>query len=44
MRGGMKIFGPVPRSFDYTLPKKVRAFGLKIALTTKLEQGKVILR
>ncbi len=35
-RGGGVIFGPSQRSFAYKLPKKVRALGLKMALSSKL--------
>lgn len=38
-RGGGVIFGPVVRSHAYSLPKKVRQFGLRSALSSKLEQG-----
>lgn len=42
MRGGAVIFGPKPRDYGYTLPKKVRALGLKTALSTKQAEGKLI--
>ncbi len=42
MRGGAIIFGPVVRSHAYDLPKKVRTLGLKIALSSKVADGKVI--
>jgi large subunit ribosomal protein L4 len=35
-RGGGTIHGPVPRSYDYQIPKKVRRLALKMALTQKL--------
>lgn len=35
-RGGGIIFGPSPRSFEYSIPKKVRALALKMALSAKL--------
>ena len=41
MRGGAVIFGPVVRSHEYSLPKKVRALGLKIALSTKQKAGQL---
>src|SRR5688572_33502499 len=34
-RGGAVIFGPVVRSHEYDLPKKVRKLGLKTALSAK---------
>jgi len=41
-RGGGVIFGPVVRSHAHDLPKKVRALGLKIALSSKVADGKLI--
>lgn len=41
-RGGAKTMGPVVRSHAYDLPKKVRALGLKHALSTKAAGGKLI--
>ncbi len=38
-RGGGIIFGPVLRSHAYSLPKKVRALGLKMALSSKALSG-----
>ena len=40
-RGGSVIFGPVPRSHAFGLPKKVRRLGLKMALSLKCAQGKL---
>ncbi|MDY0375639.1 MAG: 50S ribosomal protein L4 [Desulfobacterium sp.] len=34
-RGGGVIFGPSPRSYEYSIPKKVRALALKMALSAK---------
>jgi len=42
MRGGATIFGPVVRSHAFDLPKKVRALGLKIALSSKAAEGKIV--
>jgi large subunit ribosomal protein L4 len=39
-RGGATIFGPVVRSHEYSLPKKVRKLGLKSALSEKFANGK----
>lgn len=36
-RGGGVIFGPVPRSYAYKLPKKVRRLALKMALSSKFQ-------
>lgn len=33
--GGSKAHGPKARSYSYTLPKKIRAFGLRCALASK---------
>lgn len=41
-RGGANIFGPVVRSHAFGLQKKVRQLGLKIALSTKQEEGKLV--
>lgn len=41
-RGGAVIFGPVVRSHEFDLPKKVRKLGLKIALSSKLAEQKLI--
>ncbi|MES2607194.1 MAG: 50S ribosomal protein L4 [Pseudomonadota bacterium] len=38
-RGGGIIFGPVPHSHAYSLPKKVRALGLRMALSAKALAG-----
>ncbi len=42
MRGGQTTFGPVVRSHAYSLPKKIRALGLKVALSVKQAEGKLI--
>ena len=41
-RGGAVIFGPVVRSHEYDLQKKVRKLGLKCALAAKHAEGKLI--
>src|SRR3974377_344557 len=38
-KGGGTVFGPQPRSYAYTLPKKVRRAGLQMALSSKLASG-----
>lgn len=35
-RGGGTVFGPVPRSYSYKLPKKVRRLAIKSALSSKV--------
>ncbi|MEM6743990.1 MAG: 50S ribosomal protein L4 [Pseudomonadota bacterium] len=41
-RGGGNAKGPVVRSHAHDLPKKVRALGLKMALSAKAKEGRVI--
>ena len=41
-RGGARIFGPVVRSHAFDLQKKVRRLGLKIALSAKQGEGKLV--
>ena len=38
-RKGGTVFGPQPRSYDYTLPKKVERGALRAALAQKLQDG-----
>jgi large subunit ribosomal protein L4 len=40
-RGGAKVMGPVVRSHAFDLPKKVRALGLRTALSVKAAEGKL---
>ncbi len=40
--GGGAAFGPKPRSYDYTLPKKVRKLGLAMAVSSRVAEGKVL--
>ncbi len=40
--GGGRAFGPIPRDHGFSLPKKIRALGLKTALSSKLAGGKLI--
>jgi large subunit ribosomal protein L4 len=41
-RGGARIFGPVVRSHEFDLQKKVRRLGLKTALSAKQAEGKLV--
>ena len=41
-RGGGVIFGPNPRDFSYNLPKKVKKQALKIALSARAAEGKLL--
>jgi len=40
--GGSRAFGPVVRSHAFDLPKKVRALGLRHALSSKIRSGSLI--
>lgn len=42
-RGGGTIFGPMPRGYSFSLPKKVKRAALKAALSLKRQDGKLIL-
>ncbi|MDX6805111.1 50S ribosomal protein L4 [Terrihabitans rhizophilus] len=42
-RGGGRAFGPVVRSHAHDLPKKVRALGLRLALSAKVKDGGLII-
>ncbi|ADD29368.1 50S ribosomal protein L4 [Meiothermus ruber] len=41
--GGGTVFGPQPRDYSYTLPKKVRKLGLAMALADRAKEGKFFL-
>ena len=41
-RGGGVAHGPRPRDFSHDVPKKVRRLGLKVALSAKAAEGKLI--
>jgi len=41
--GGGTAFGPHPRSYAYTLPKRVRRLGLQMALSARAQDGKLTL-
>lgn len=42
MPGGGTIFGPVPRDYEYSLPKKMRKKGLSMALSYLNKEGKLL--
>lgn len=42
-RGGGAIFGPMPKDYSFSLPKKERRAALRAALSLKLQEGKLIL-
>jgi len=41
--GGGTTFGPQPRDYSYTLPKRVRRLGLQMAIATRANDGKLTL-
>ena len=41
-RGGGVVFGPTPRSYGFSMPKKQRRIALASALTTKAQNGDLI--
>lgn len=41
--GGGVAFGPKPRSYGYSLPKKIRALGLKMALSAKAAENNLVI-
>ncbi len=42
-RGGGTMFGPMPRDYSFSLPKKVKKAALRAALSLKRKDGKLIL-
>jgi large subunit ribosomal protein L4 len=38
-RHGGTVFGPVPRDYSYSMPKKARAAALRSALTQRVKEG-----
>lgn len=42
-KGGGTIFGPMPRDYSFSLPKKVKQAALRAALSLKHQEGKLIL-
>ena len=42
LRGGGVAFGPEPRSYGYKVPKKVRRLALRMALSSKLQNQKLM--
>jgi large subunit ribosomal protein L4 len=40
-RGG-SVFGPKPRDYSHSLPKKVRSLALRMAFSTKIEGDKIL--
>ncbi len=42
-RGGATVFGPIVRSHAVDMPKKARKLALKVALSSKAKEGKLII-
>lgn len=42
-RGGGIVFGPTPRSYEYSLQKKVRKLGLRMAIADKMKSGELVI-
>lgn len=40
-RGGGVVFGPHPRDYKFTIPKKMRKAGIRMALTIKAKENKL---
>lgn len=40
--GGGVVFAPKPRDYSYVLPKKIRRLALKSALSSKVQNGEII--
>jgi len=40
--GGGSVFGPKPRDYEYTVPKKVRAGALRSALSLRAKESKLV--
>ena len=41
LRGGAVIFGPEPRDYSYTLPKKIKKKAMKSALSYLMKEGRL---
>ncbi|MCI5131462.1 MAG: 50S ribosomal protein L4 [Candidatus Electrothrix sp. EH2] len=41
-RGGGTTFGPKPRDYSYSLPKKVRRLALRMALSARMSEGNLV--
>src|SRR6187401_2515438 len=42
-RKGGTVFGPQPRSYEYSLPRKVKLGALRAALSEKLHDGAIVI-
>ncbi|MDO5674392.1 MAG: 50S ribosomal protein L4 [bacterium] len=41
-RGGGTVFGPKPRDYSYTMPRKVKKLALKMALSARQQEGNLV--
>ncbi len=41
-RGGGTVFGPKPRDYSYKLPKKVRKLGMRMALSSRFSENRLV--
>ncbi len=42
-RGGGTVFGPKPRNYGYLVPRQVRAAALRAALSSKVQEGRLLI-
>jgi large subunit ribosomal protein L4 len=42
-RGGGTVFGPKPRDYSYSMPKKVKRLALKMAISARNQEGNLII-
>jgi len=42
-RGGGTVFGPKPRDYSYSMPKKVKRLALKMAMTARKQEGNLVI-
>ena len=42
-RGGGTVFGPKPRDYSYSMPKKVKRLALRMALSARCQEGNVVI-
>lgn len=42
-RGGGTVFGPKPRDYGYTMPKKVKRLALKMAISARQQEGNLVI-
>lgn len=42
-RGGGTVFGPKPRDYSYSMPKKVKRLALKMAISARNQEGNLVI-